>query len=411
MSQRTNFILADMQNLKYLIVIFTSLLLTNFLGATYFSNTILLLLLLPFLFSGLKTNSLFKNYILALVFFVIINIFSCYYFNGQSITSSLKATSPYLHIIFYFLLLRINLPIEQMEKAIIVLTIIFCICYIIQYIIYPITIFSGASIEFQLDVRIRLAGQGISSLGYFLGLNKYLKTKRISYLILSLLCFVIIFLMGFRTMIAMVVLFSLVIVIRINGFNWKFVWYSILACIFILLILQFPIFDEKVTSMLERQQTQNFGNPNYIRVIEFLHFTGQHFKNIWEYIFGSGLPFYGESESLSNYSKYMFSLEDKRLIYWVDWGLIGLSWVLGLPAVLAMFAYSIKVIRLKILYDYFYLKLWYIYLLTLSITTMEFYRPGNFIIQALVLYLIERVYKLANPIEKFKITNEKMNSL
>jgi hypothetical protein len=297
------------------------------------------------------------------------------------------------------MLKNINLSIPKMENALFVLSLVFCVCYIIQYVYYPVVIFSGAQTDMLTteDLRIRLEGQGLVSLGYFLGLNKYLKNiKNIFYLLLSLVCFGVIFLMGFRTMLVILIIFTFAMIIRIKGVSRELLLYGVVSAGVFIVALQLPIFNEKVYSMLERQKTQVFSNENYIRVIQFQYFTQEHFKNIWEYIFGSGMPGAG-----SAYNQYMDGLLN-RGITWVDLGLLSLSWVIGIPAVIAMILYSLKASFLKVSSEYYYQGIWFIYLVAISFTTMEFFRPGNFVVQALVLYLVEKAHNnyLQNQLQK-----------
>ena len=79
-----------------------------------------------------------------------------------------------------------------------------------------------------------------------------------------------------------------------------------------------------------------------------------------------------------------------RGIDWTDLGLLSLSWMIGLITVLAMIAYSIKAFLLKVPSEYYYIGVWFIYLVIVSFTTAEFFRSGNFIVQALALYLVEK---------------------
>lgn len=79
-------------------------------------------------------------------------------------------------------------------------------------------------------------------------------------------------------------------------------------------------------------------------------------------------------------------------MFWMDWGILGLSWMIGIPAVLAMLFYCYKVFKIRANLSYYYLPVWFFYLLFSSITTAEFFRQGNFVIQAVCLYLAERVY-------------------
>jgi hypothetical protein len=379
--------------MKYFVVIFFTLLLTNFFGATALGSTILLGIVLPLVVLEFSKKSVFKGYIIILFLGLSMSIISCYYYRAQPIFQTFRATAPYYYIIFYFMLKYINLPIQSTEKALTTLFLIFCACYIIQYLIFPTILFSGAQNEKLAteDLRIRLTGQGFSSLGYFFGLNKFLKDKKkIYHLLLAILCFGVIFLMGFRTMMVMIAIFSLILVIRVKGFSWKLLVYTLLLCGVFIAFLQIPVFAYKIDSMLGRQQENVLTNKDYIRVIQFQYYTQEHFKSVWEYIFGSGVPAL-EIGQTSRYSTYMSGLLDRGLT-WVDFGLLSISWIIGIISVLAMIGYSIKAFLLKVPSDYYYLGIWFIYLISSSFTTAEFYRSGNFIVQALALYLVEKVH-------------------
>ena len=283
----------------------------------------------------------------------------------------------------------IDLSIEGMEKVVFVLVIIFCVSYIVQYIVYPIVIFPGADVEYEDNFRLRMHAQGLSSLGYFFGLNKYLyDNKKTGHLLLSILCLSIVFLMGFRTMLIIIIVFSLILTIRLKGLNWNFIWYFVILFGGLSVLMQFSVFSNRLVEMQERQQTEVLSNTDYIRVIQFQYFTNDHFKSGWEYIFGSGLPSLVGQESY--YGRYMQSLLDIG-ITWVDFGLLSISWIIGPITVLAMIGYSFKSSLLKVYSNYYYLGIWFGYLVFCSFTTQDFYRPGNFIIQAIVLYMIEKI--------------------
>jgi hypothetical protein len=327
---------------------------------------------------------------------------SSYYFREQTIIESFKASVVFFYIMFYFMLRQIKPSIVQMESAIFTIVVIFCLCYIIQFLIYPTVIFSGAEMEFSEDIRIRLMAQGFSSLGYFFGLNNFIIGKRKnSNLFLLLLCFSVIFLMGFRTMLAGIVFFTCILFFRIYGFSWKFFSVGLLAVGVFIAIIQIPVFADKINIMLERQETQNLANSDYIRVIGFLYYTQDHFKNIWEFILGSGMPFEG-----TVYGNYMTGLINEG-IYYEDWGLIGLSWLIGIIPVFFMIFYGIKAFILNVKKEYYYIGIWFLYLIITSITTMEFYRAGNFVVQAIALYMVEQIYILHRQRERLnpKILN------
>ncbi len=361
---------------------------TNFFGATSFNNTILLGLMLPFVVLEIGKKALFKKEIILLLLGLMLNLLACQYFRDQSLFSTFRASANFIYIFFYFVLRYINPTLKETEKAMFILIILFCIAYIVQYIVYPTVIFRGAAIEYSEDIRIRLAGGGLSSLGFFMGLNKYLEEKDRKYLFLVFLCIIPIFLMGFRTMLGALVIFSFILFIKTYGFSWKLFLYGVLGIGVVLVLLQIPIFADKLNSMMERQQTDNFSNSDYVRVINFQYYTQQHFNSVLEYLLGSGMPF----ENTSAYARSMMRLQERGIFY-VDFGLLGLSWILGIIPVLLMITYSIKAFLIKVSSQYYFLGIWFIYLVGISFTTVEFYREGNFVIQALVLFMVEKAYR------------------
>jgi len=390
--------------MKYYIVIFLSLLMTNFFGLTTINNTILLGLMIPFVIIEFSEKSIFKWYIVAVFIGLCLSIISCYYFRGQSMLMTFKASVAYYYIFFYFVLKYLNLSIYKMEAALLILVIIFCVSYIVQYILFPRVIFAGVEDpNISADnIRIRLVGQGLSSFGYFFGLNKYLyNNKKLLHLFLAILCFGVIFLMGFRTMLVMITIFTFLLIVRVKGFKWNILLFSLLGCGLFIAMLQIPVFSEKLDSMLVRQQTEVLSNKDYIRVVQLKYFTHDHFKSFWEYIYGSGMTYSTEQES-SSYGRLMGRLPDIG-IYWQDWGILGLSWMIGILAVISMIAYSIKAFLLEVPVAYYYVGMWFIYLVASSFTTMEFFRDGNFIVQSIALYMVEKFYN------EYKLGIEKDN--
>lgn len=390
--------------MKLTIIIFSSLVFTNFFGATTISNTILLSTLLPFVFLGLAEKSLFKTHIIAILIGLFFNMMSCYYYREQSVFDTFKASVVFYYIIFYFVLRKIKPSLNQIEKSLFILVLIFCIGYLIQFAVYPTVIFKAMKGEFTDEVRIRLAGQGFASLGYFFCLNNLLVGKRKTInILLFFLCLSVIFTLGFRTMLAALAICTLIITIRYYGFSLRIFGYGILATIVFIAIIQLPIFDKVVNTMLERQSTENFSNPDYIRITQFLYFTKDHFHSTLEYLFGSGMSFEG-----TKYQDYMDGLSDSG-IYFDDWGLWGLSWIIGIGPVLFMIAYALKAFRLKVEKENIYIGIWFLYLVLVSLTTGEFYRSGNFIVQAIALYMVEKAHIQKNI--KLRLKKQSENQL
>ena len=211
------------------------------------------------------------------------------------------------------------------------------------------------------------------------------------------ICFSVIMLMGFRTMLAGIVIFSFVMIYKIYKINWKIILYGLLVVFLFFMLIQIPIFTEKLNLIFERHQNANFSNSDYIRIIGFEYFFKEHFQSIWEFIFGSGMPRIGDTNT--QYGDYIYSLYDIGIV-WADWGLLGLSWMIGPIPVIIMLIYSIRAFFLKVPNDYSYLGIWFLYLIAISFTTKEFFRDGNFVVQAMALYLVEKVHLTYNKEER-----------
>lgn len=340
-------------------------------------------------YRNIRKVSTFRNIILALVFFLIVNAFTSHYYRGQDVFSTLRQTSPFMMIIGYFFYLDKRFSVKSMEKLIFILTVMFDIVYLVQYALYPygIVIFPDAETEYGSDVRLRLYGQNICSLGLMFSFNKYLVSKKSKYMYAAMLSFFVLFLWGFRTIFAASFILPLLMYCKLEGVKSLFAITPI-CLILLILIFQAPIVQDKVLAMLERQGAdQSFGNKDYIRNLCINYYLFEHFSSGWEMFWGSGIP-----SGDSNYSDLMSHLGQKGY-HWNDMGLWGLSWVLGVPATLMMLCYGIKASFMKMSHEYLYLTYWFIFSLMTAFTTAEYIRTGNYVIQSIALALL---YKLSS---------------
>jgi hypothetical protein len=179
--------------------------------------------------------------------------------------------------------------------------------------------------------------------------------------------------------------FSLYLFIKYKGISKK-MFFTILGGLFLLLILlQLPVVQEQIEGMFNRQDSgATLDNKDYIRVVQWdFYMNGHFFKNGWEQFFGAGVPY------LKNgYGHYMYEELTPLGLLYVDWGLIGQAWVLGILTVVGYILLSLKACFMKVASERVYIRLWYIFLL-ISITNGEFTRDGNFLIHAYVIYMAE----------------------
>lgn len=82
---------------------------------------------------------------------------------------------------------------------------------------------------------------------------------------------------------------------------------------------------------------------------------------------------------------------DKYGLYYADWGLIGLSWMIGIPTVLVMVYYSFKMFLTKVPKEYLYLGVYFFNIVISSITTHEFYIHENFVVQSILFCVFVKI--------------------
>ncbi|WP_165040332.1 hypothetical protein [Dysgonomonas sp. ZJ709] len=261
--------------------------------------------------------------------------------------------------------------------------------------VYPREIFVFLNSN-EDEHRFRLVGQAVASLGYFFSINKYLVDKNKKYIPLIILCFIVIVMLGFRTMLIASIFVTFILVVRIYGFSRKIIVPFLAMILILVVVVQIPFIQDVIARMFERQQTDSFEDSDYIRILQLDYYMNNHFKNIWEFIFGSGIPY-----PSSDYGYYMYSFHQRdqygyitgtSITGWFDWGLIGLSWVAGIPTVLAMIAYAIRAYFLKVFSQYYYIGCWFLYLLLVSPLTIEFFREGAFVFHGIALYIVEKAH-------------------
>ena len=94
----------------------------------------------------LSKTVMMKKSALVIVYFVFVFL-SCVYsrvVHGQSLLRVLVNSYSYIAILFVFIIDKFKLGNNDILKVLINLCLFFSICYIIQYLIYPVVLFVGA---------------------------------------------------------------------------------------------------------------------------------------------------------------------------------------------------------------------------------------------------------------------------
>lgn len=353
------------------------------------------LVIIAEIFSSMnKKDYFFKKPLILFLICILVNGIASSIRNDEPILSFLDGESSILiPFCMYFYFMKTKLSIDTLENILIILCFIFCIAYIVQFVSFPKVIFQGAMAEgLDSELRFRLTGQCLGSLSFLLGMNKLLFGIRIKYVGLMVLGLLVTLILGFRSQMVALALSALFMFVRVKGLKIKsYLKYSLVSSVFIISFVQIPIVQNKIEEMFARNETANFDNENYIRLITYDYYVSELNKSPISYIIGLGLP-----GSNSQYQRDTDRLKHFSGIIWADWGLIGLSWMLGIPGTLIIIYIFLRTFSIKVPKEYYYISFNFLFLILASLFTREIYRVGAFFIHAFLLMLINKISILNN---------------
>lgn len=378
--------------MKILLYIIAFLFCFRFMGIIDVPSTTVAVIFLLLGLVNYQRNLCFNKYIIAIAVCLVFNFFSCLYFNGQDLLSSFRGSNQLYSLALFWFFYSWHLNLKQWENVLWWICLCFGICYIIQYLVFPTIIFGGEIRTESIEQRITIFGQGLASFSVIFGINKYLISKNIKYIVIIFTGFFAVFGCGYRTM-----LLALIISILVLLFRMKISFKTLIPFVFVILFLflfinSVDFVQEQLVNMANRQEKlEGGGFENDIRYINLIYRYTSYFESPIEMILGSGMPFDGTKYFYENYD-----LEFVTGFYSSDWGLIGLSWMIGIPAVIIMIVYSIQIFKTKVPKEYLYIGVYFFNILISSITTHEFYIFQNFVVQAILFCVFAKILKCFN---------------
>lgn len=381
-------------------LLFSFLLIVFFLGISLFQTR-------PFIWLGLSIMIIsavrsfdkkdkFEIVIICYCSFVFLSCLYSLIFNRQPLITAIESSYHYFGVLFYFVVKRNNPSLDTLLKFLNIIMIITTICYVVQWMIYPTVIFNGAINDFDINdnsFRMRFYCSFLFYLMFLYGINRYAKEHKLIYLTYSVVSFLPILIMGFRSLIAMAIISMIMTFISVTKQNVSsYLKYIVIGSIIIYSSLQFPIVQDKIDEMIERQETeQNFSNENYIRNVALAYYSLEFSSDITMWIFGGGHPQVGPDETPKNNYQRIFANAYSAQMYWNDLGIIGLSYIIGIISVLLliylciMAMYKCKDKELQFIrFGIFCV------LVSTIITSMELYRYGNLAVLGLLFYIVHR---------------------
>lgn len=338
------------------------------------------------------------NHIMVLLFVCIIfNCISCQYYRHQSYIETFKAWAPIMIFYLYYPLSQFRMHVKDWERILYILFLCVVGVHLISTLFPSFELFqmSSGNENFLEDGRVRAYSNVILWLGNIICFNKWMvKQHAAKNLSLFTISFLLIILTGYRIMLLASLFVCTFIFVKIKGLSLKHIVYTIVIGTFFLLIFSsMPMVRERWEEVMDRNETQNLDNEDYVRVVLVVYYYTEYFKSNWELFFGSGMverKFKGDgslSKVITYPSKYSKELSEQMTIdklMPIDVGLLGLSWEAGIPAVLLMVAMCIIIAFVKQDDKYLYIRAWGMFLLIISGLNPRYYYNHNLIYTVIV---------------------------
>lgn len=330
---------------------------------------------------------LFSKPIFFLFFCLFISAFSGFYFHDQSPFLTLLAMRYFCYFLIFYTLILLKIEKETVLRVIFIFAILYMIIFTLQLILFPTAIVPlGHADSFERGfLRLRLEGVGFVTLVAFYSLNNFLINKKNKLqLAFYLLCFVFIFILGFRTLLLTFVVSSLLLCFIYIKTTIMRLFLVVFAFVFMVIILQTELFSEFVFAMIDKTNAQIDEGDDYIRFLTFNFLFNTVNVNFASLFFGNGFPVEG-----TNYGELVIGKGSRENGYIAaDLGLIGFVFNYGLLSLIAFLNIFRIAIFKKLPKHSVYLNIFFFYLVISSITTAEIFRAGMFGVEMLGLYLI-----------------------
>ena len=341
---------------------------------------------------------------------LILNFVFCWINRGQTIVQSFSnmETLGYFFFLLFAYFFRSNMSLHDCENLIKRLFVFFIIVYLLKFFVFFDSTFINPAYLDPWEHRIRLNGQMIGFISYFYYLNRILigRGKKYENIIFFILSYIFIFTLGFRTTLFSVILSSIVMAFRLKIDMRKFLFIFIGFSLLFVIVANTDYGNNVISNMTERMIQDKSRGENTYRALELNYFLKSHFISISDYIFGSGNPVLSSAygKHMDNLSEYSSSGEVLfTTAQWRDWGIIGFSWIFGLPAALVIYIYIFVMLLIKTKKRYAFIASTYLFFLLNSVTTMEMYRHGSFAFHAFMLYMLYKA-KTKSKYSILKIT-------
>lgn len=299
-----------------------------------------------------KRNTPIPKYYYLIIAGIILSSFVCTEYHDQSLSLSFQASLYRLFAYaFLFILFSFNLPIEKIEKILVIMGLIGIIVNGINMLTAPNCFFGSQQEDLDVSrgfVRVRTPIIYIVFL-FFYALSKFKLEKKYKWLLVSLLSYAFIVFWVARQYIFFAAILGLLFYISNIKLYKKIILLIVAIAVFEFVILNIP-FVQNLIDMSKSQQA-DISSDDDIRIIAWDFYTNSYQVNWMTRIFGNGVPSMGNSpwgiefENLTRYLK----------VYPSDVGYAGFYFYHGIIALAGLVILFIKGILCKKNKDYGYI--------------------------------------------------------
>lgn len=332
------------------------------------------------------------------VFMLIACFFTGSFIGGQSFYYTFRGILigfGYTGILIFFMLDIHKISIEKVESSIIILFLLYCLVYAIDFISLPDYIF-GTRDEFSAGklvsdaekrgvYRFAIPYEDIITLILFYVISKT-DGKRIGWLLFLV---ALTFMRGTRTPIAVSILFAVILYFsNKSGRIFTIIVGGCIAAISAYLLITYTGIGDIVGNMFDVTKDEQENFEENVRYGMTYYYLFEYNHSFWEVLFGHGIPVNG------SFQQDLAKMSDAYSFWTVDVGFVDYYVMFGLCGIALLIAMLIIAIRTKVPYEYQYAKYFVIYIILCMSTNESFVRATPLIAICFYVLYTQRIKKI-----------------
>ncbi len=330
--------------------------------------------------SGIKSH--FKTPILLILLGVFISSLAAEVYQNQALHLTLYQQRHMYAFLFYFLLIFIAPKPEWIINIIFYFGIFGGLFFLAQYLLYP-TLITDANIFLDRGtIRMNLPGTYFMHIAFFLSVDRFFTTYKKWYGFGMVLLFLIAILSGFRSILALYVLITTGYLLFSKQVRNKIALFGLYT---VIVIAGFFAFESIIQEMIISAQREGSQGSSYIRFRAAEYLLSINDNHTITYLTGNGEP-----TERSEYGLRMMMMSMYSGFYLSDIGILGFYIKFGLITALAVLFIILKLSFAKISREIFFIKLFFLFILSMIVTTrLPFDSLPNIIVICFLLFLYD----------------------